>query len=47
MTRLIETPIEQMTDAQRKLYEKIASGPREACEARFWHGSKVRLISKN
>ena len=35
MTRLIEIPIEQMTDAQRKLHEKIASGPRGGVRGPF------------
>ena len=35
MNRLIEIPKEQMTDAQRKLYEKIASGPRGGVRGPF------------
>ncbi len=35
MTRLIETPFEQMTDSQRELYEKIASGPRGGVRGPF------------
>ena len=35
MTRLIETPFAQMTDAQRNLHEKIASGPRGGVRGPF------------
>ncbi len=35
MTRLTETPPEQMSAAQRRLYEKIASGPRGGVRGPF------------
>lgn len=35
MPRLTETPPERMTDAQKKLYDKIASGPRGGVKGPF------------
>ena len=35
MARLTETPMEQMTEAQRNLHEKIASGPRGGVRGPF------------
>ena len=35
MARLTETPMEQMTEAQKNLYEKIASGPRGGVRGPF------------
>ncbi len=35
MARLRETPIEEMTDAQKRLHEKIASGPRGGVRGPF------------